>query len=531
MKTTQNQQIVLFAILIFLILIISDEIFPHQKRFTKWQLEHMSAEEELSIQAQFFSSLVPESFTKTSSFDENLDPTTYRSDLNEFFEPINPKISTQNWISWHQQNNYAKFNKFGSKNYKEKFYHFKQRKILPNFPENPHRAHQKKPKAIIIVAEFRTGSTFFSEIFNSHPEIMYIYEPLSILKEHCTEDENIHSQKIDMLKDYLHDCNLPWMDKYFTLESIKKLPGNTQATFRNCLKAGICYRGKSRRFINRPYCDPRLIRSSQEEMSELYRNKTGLDPGNRFTRKRRQASNENDSSEEDPSAGVNACPPIDKNLAENECKHGVIPATKVIRLCHLRDLDQLLSSPEKQAENTPADILGFDGLEILYLVRDPRGIANSRIKVKGLDSKAQASITTNLDLCSRFSQNLQFIQENNYKNVHTVRYEDLVLNPFEESKRILKYLNLLPYPRTLSQFFNLNMGFKKNNGGYGTSRDDPVAAAFGWREMDFNLIKNVQTVCHSTIELMGYNLMTSEDNAKNLSFYSLDPEWKGIYAT
>lgn len=37
---------------------------------------------------------------------------------------------------------------------------------------------QPKIKLVIIVAGYRTGSTFVGEFFNQHPDVFYIFEPL-----------------------------------------------------------------------------------------------------------------------------------------------------------------------------------------------------------------------------------------------------------------------------------------------------------------------------------------------------------------
>ena len=68
--------------------------------------------------------------------------------------------------------------------------------ILPKqLPENYKKLEPsiKDINSVIIVAEYRTGSSFFSEIFNQHPESFYMYEPMSILKKHCDADTKTHN--------------------------------------------------------------------------------------------------------------------------------------------------------------------------------------------------------------------------------------------------------------------------------------------------------------------------------------------------
>lgn len=41
-----------------------------------------------------------------------------------------------------------------------------------------------KPQKIMVVAQWRTGSTFTSELFNRHPDVFYQFEPLMTMRDH-----------------------------------------------------------------------------------------------------------------------------------------------------------------------------------------------------------------------------------------------------------------------------------------------------------------------------------------------------------
>ena len=84
--------------------------------------------------------------------------------------------------------------------------------------------HPKIVRNVIIAAEHRTGSTFFSEIFNQHPDIFYLYEPLSILSSGhiCYYDENskcnIHNRIHKKLNDTLFNLQIRILNDFFEKE-------------------------------------------------------------------------------------------------------------------------------------------------------------------------------------------------------------------------------------------------------------------------------------------------------------------------
>ena len=88
----------------------------------------------------------------------------------------------------------------------------------------PNRETKILRKAALIVTEIRSGSSFFGEIFNYHPNVFYLYEPLvlsqrqyqtlsnnlcnTVLKNLPELDERRNYDQ-DLLIDYFGECNLP----------------------------------------------------------------------------------------------------------------------------------------------------------------------------------------------------------------------------------------------------------------------------------------------------------------------------------
>ena len=116
--------------------------------------------------------------------------------------------------------------------------------------------------------------------------------------------------------------------------------------------------------------------------------------------------------------------------------------------------------------------------------------------------------------------------------VRLIRYEDLSINPFRTTDKLLKFLDLSTNKlierfieqytqtfrddkRTSVTYLSRNInGIKASSKGkkpikhfYKTARNSK-ATAFNWRtEMEDKYISNVQGACHNPMRMLGYNLM------------------------
>lgn len=58
-------------------------------------------------------------------------------------------------------------------------------------------------KKILVVTEYRSGSTFLSQLFNKHNNSFYLFEPLII------SPENDDEQMSKLLHQYFENCSIP----------------------------------------------------------------------------------------------------------------------------------------------------------------------------------------------------------------------------------------------------------------------------------------------------------------------------------
>merc|ERR1711981_150805 len=108
------------------------------------------------------------------------------------------------------------------------------------------------------------------------------------------------------------------------------------------------------------------------------------------------------------------------------CNDKLAVAAKVIRLNKLEDL--------------PISIKDDPTFKILYLVRDPRGMANSRFNLKS--NKWTPENLRKLDtICSNHHKFLNSKATIKSK-IFTVRYEDFALNPVPIAEQIYDFVGL-----------------------------------------------------------------------------------------
>ena len=62
-------------------------------------------------------------------------------------------------------------------------------------------------KKILIVTEYRSGSSFVAEIFNRNPDAWFLFEPLTMT--HWREPNIDYSTQNEILNNFLHGCKMP----------------------------------------------------------------------------------------------------------------------------------------------------------------------------------------------------------------------------------------------------------------------------------------------------------------------------------
>eukprot|EP00092_Neocalanus_flemingeri_P025067 GFUD01027183.1.p1 GENE.GFUD01027183.1~~GFUD01027183.1.p1 ORF type:complete len:525 (+),score=91.97 GFUD01027183.1:151-1725(+) len=170
-------------------------------------------------------------------------------------------------------------------------------------------------------------------------------------------------------------------------------------------------------------------------------------------------------------------------------------------------------------------------LKVIFLVRDPRGVYNSRSS-GAVSSWCSKDKCANPEVgCQDLSNDIKaaFDLETRYPgSVRLVRYEDLSMYPEDTSMDMLDFLDL-PYTDGIAEYIETHtskekmkivknkktrkMEQKKNP--YGTARNSS-ATAFAWRDkLGFQKTREIQEACLEPMEKLGYKLMLSEEDMRS----------------
>lgn len=203
---------------------------------------------------------------------------------------------------------------------------------------------QNQNKKVLLVAQYRSGSTLISSIFDLHPFISYLFEPLILAPTSATKTE-----KLKILKN-LMNCKFP-ENSLSIAEYVKKNYDNLLRPDRSnidCLKDCIKFN----------FCFKYLMSMFSENQLEV---------------------------EEWP----------------EYCHKSKISAAKVIRIDSLQDLFE----PANKVKNY---------YKIIYLIRDPRAIYNSRSRLHILTDHYGRIYDQALEdeLCDKFRADIEYFKKN-----------------------------------------------------------------------------------------------------------------------
>jgi len=216
----------------------------------------------------------------------------------------------------------------------------------------------------------------------------------------------------------------------------------------------------------------------------------------------------------DPQQCYSHCPDVNLEQAANVCSR-TLPVIKTIRLC---DLELLQDSAEKYSEN----------LKIIILVRDPRGIFNSRRQV--MTHLNHEELLNNIKwTCRHNIKNLKDMKTESWLNktnsIRIYRFEDIALNPAEMAENIFNFCGLNISDSILNW---ISDNTRQNSGGVYSIHKNSTNVAFKWRhELKKNEILDIQKdqICGQFFELFGYKIM-KENEIENLTETSFISEFK-----
>ena len=209
--------------------------------------------------------------------------------------------------------------------------------------------------------------------------------------------------------------------------------------------------------------------------------------------------------------------PINLKLAQKTCSRSEANVIKTIRIESLEDLIE----PMKSAPD----------LKIIYYIRDPRGMAKSRLTYfRKLKRKKLQQLST---ICDRYRRNFKFLKSELgkklilEKKIFVLRYEDFGGSPFDVLEQVYDFFELNRSECTGDIFAKSSCSLDGNLTGYEFTRDylklltttdktehhkrfgtqrNSSSAIFSWvGQLDFKAVRAVQKTCGADLmEELGY---------------------------
>lgn len=154
------------------------------------------------------------------------------------------------------------------------------------------------------------------------------------------------------------------------------------------------------------------------------------------------------------------------------------------------------------------------GIRLVLLVRDPRGILQSRKHREWCPTNPDCSDPALVcaDMVSDFSTAVQLIE----KYPHTfrvVRYEDLSVDPYRHVKELYNFYGL-DFHINVKKFLDTHT--KNDVGGVSSTFRNSKVAPFHWRtDLDFEEVDEIQRVCAAAMQLWGYVMASNSSHQKD----------------
>lgn len=352
----------------------------------------------------------------------------------------------------------------------------------------------KKRQLVYVLTTWRSGSSFFGELFNQHPEVFFLYEPMWHIWQKLYPGDAVSLQGAarDMLN-ALYRCDLSVFQLYNS-------PGGKNVTSLGLFGATL----------NKIICSYPLCSTYKRDVVGMVDDKV-----------------------------CKKCPPQSLRLLEEEClKYNTI-VIKGVRVLDVNILAPLMEDPSLD-------------LKVIHLVRDPRAVANSRIKsrhglirenlqvVRSRDPKLRRipfadpghkmSKKDGADYHSVGA--MEVICDRTYRSLRTalnppgwlkgkymaVRYEDLVDNPVKALRNVYQFANLSFNLDIESFALNMTNGTSSSSKPFIVSARNATQAASAWRTvLSIQQIKQVEEYCYQSMAILGYERVRTAAEAKDLS--------------
>ncbi|KAK5897793.1 hypothetical protein CgunFtcFv8_015265 [Champsocephalus gunnari] len=324
----------------------------------------------------------------------------------------------------------------------------------------------KKRQLIYVLTTWRSGSSFFGELFNQNPEVFFLYEPMWHIWQKLYPGDAVSLQGAarDMLSS-LYRCDMSVFQLYNS-------PGGKNFTSLGLFGATL----------NKVVCSYPLCSAYRKEVVGMVDDKL-----------------------------CKKCPPQSLRLLEEECLKYSTIVIKGVRILDVNVLAPLMEDPSLDLKVVRSRDPKLRRIPFV----DPGHKANKK------DGADYHSIGAMEVICDRTSRTLRTALnppswlKGKYM---AVRYEDLVENPVKTLKNIYHFANLTANHDIETFALNMTSGSSSSSKPFIVSSRNATQAASAWRTvLSIQQIKQVEDYCHHAMSVLGYERVRTAGEAKDLS--------------
>ncbi|XP_045198558.2 carbohydrate sulfotransferase 3-like [Mercenaria mercenaria] len=334
-------------------------------------------------------------------------------------------------------------------------------------------------KIVLIIAYMRTGSTLTGSIFQEYPDTFYVFEPVRLINQAFKGKDQ--KDKTNVTLKYINGTKR----QYKTSERNKVVLDEINSWL-NCKLDSISTQS--------------LTNVHHKTFTKIM--KTFYFCSKKYISKSTKAGKASSASFKETNANLKHC----LKKAEESCQKSPLVALKFIRL-RMKDVAKLLPF--------------YPNMKIIHLVRDPRGILISRIKLKAITTKNyQAKVKSH---CSSIEQDLKFskaILQTYSDRLKIVYYEDIAERPLETTRALTEFAGLR-FVKSMQTFIEKQTHASRDSGPYATQRRNSKTTAKKWRTLiDPEMAKYTYNACKTSNFVLGYLPLLSVKALRNLTIPS-----------
>lgn len=175
-----------------------------------------------------------------------------------------------------------------------------------------------------------------------------------------------------------------------------------------------------------------------------------------------------------------------ETLTDN-CKNSKIRSTKTIRMT-LKMADKILTL--------------LPDLKVIYLVRDPRAVIQSRISLNLVDDQNVEEESS--ELCGRMENDVEIIEQSRNKNrIKIVQYEHFASNTVSTAKDIFNFIDYEIDSEVL-QWIKANSVRSVDGNPFSTSRNSARSIDKWISKISFKTAKQIDKICDKLYNRYGY---------------------------